>query len=172
MPNGPIRSATLLLTADDHADVYVNGQQVARIETWRKLHRLDVTPHIKPGQRNVIAIAVDNDPRSPGGLVGRLRVEFERTEAAVFDIDESWKVSTGEGPGWREKDFDDSKWPKATAVVDFGKDPWGKERAGFSASTEIDRRDWGLKWNQVIETGGVLVANKVRIEAEVQFVRA
>jgi polyisoprenoid-binding protein YceI len=52
-----------------------------------------------------------------------------------------------------------------------GNDPWGKERAGFSAYTEIDRRDWGLKWNQVIETGGVLVANKVRIEAEVQFVR-
>ncbi|MBW8839552.1 MAG: YceI family protein, partial [Gemmatimonadetes bacterium] len=52
-----------------------------------------------------------------------------------------------------------------------GRDPWGKERAGFSARTEIDRRDWGLKWNQVIETGGVLVANRVRVEAEVQFVR-
>ena len=52
-----------------------------------------------------------------------------------------------------------------------GKDPWGKERAGFSATTEIDRRDWGLRWNQAIETGGVLVANKVRIEAEVQFVK-
>lgn len=52
-----------------------------------------------------------------------------------------------------------------------GNDPWGKERAGFSAYTEIDRREWGLKWNQAIETGGVLVANKVRIEAEVQFVR-
>ena len=52
-----------------------------------------------------------------------------------------------------------------------GTDPWGKQRAGFSARTEIDRRDWGLKWNQVIETGGVLVANKVRVEAEVQFVR-
>jgi polyisoprenoid-binding protein YceI len=52
-----------------------------------------------------------------------------------------------------------------------GNDPWGKERAGFSCYTEIDRREWGLKWNQVIETGGVLVANKVRVEAEVQFVR-
>jgi polyisoprenoid-binding protein YceI len=52
-----------------------------------------------------------------------------------------------------------------------GTDPWGKERAGFSASAEIDRRDWGLRWNQAIETGGVLVANKVRIEAEVQFVK-
>jgi polyisoprenoid-binding protein YceI len=52
-----------------------------------------------------------------------------------------------------------------------GTDPWGKTRAGFSFRGEIDRREWGLKWNQAIETGGVLVANKVRIEGEVQFVR-
>lgn len=52
-----------------------------------------------------------------------------------------------------------------------GRDPWGKERAGFTARGEVDRREWGLKWNQAIETGGVLVANKVRIEAEVQFVK-
>ncbi len=52
-----------------------------------------------------------------------------------------------------------------------GKDPWGKTRAGFSFRGEIDRREWGLKWNQAIETGGVLVANKVRIEGEVQFVK-
>jgi polyisoprenoid-binding protein YceI len=52
-----------------------------------------------------------------------------------------------------------------------GNDPWGKERAGFSASTEIDRREWGLKWNQAIETGGVLVANKVRVDIEAQFVK-
>jgi polyisoprenoid-binding protein YceI len=52
-----------------------------------------------------------------------------------------------------------------------GQDPWGRDRAGFMARGEIDRREWGLKWNQVIETGGVLVANTVRIEADVQFVR-
>ena len=52
-----------------------------------------------------------------------------------------------------------------------GTDPWGKTRAGFSFRTELDRREWGLKWNQALETGGVLVANKVRIEGEVQFVR-
>jgi polyisoprenoid-binding protein YceI len=52
-----------------------------------------------------------------------------------------------------------------------GTDPWGKTRAGFSFRTEIDRREWGLRWNQALETGGVLVANSVRIEGEVQFVR-
>jgi polyisoprenoid-binding protein YceI len=52
-----------------------------------------------------------------------------------------------------------------------GQDPWGNERVGFGATGELDRRDWGLRWNQVIETGGVLVANKVRLEIEAQFVR-
>ena len=52
-----------------------------------------------------------------------------------------------------------------------GTDPWGKTRAGFDFRTEIDRREWGLKWNQALETGGVLVANKVRVEGEIQFVR-
>ena len=52
-----------------------------------------------------------------------------------------------------------------------GTDPWGKTRAGFDFRTELDRREWGLKWNQALETGGVLVANKVRVEGEVQFVR-
>jgi polyisoprenoid-binding protein YceI len=52
-----------------------------------------------------------------------------------------------------------------------GKDPWGNERAGFSGNAEIDRRDWGLRWNQAIETGGVMVANKVRIDVEVQFIK-
>jgi len=52
-----------------------------------------------------------------------------------------------------------------------GSDPWGKTRAGFSFSTELDRREWGLKWNEALETGGVLVANKVRVEGELQFVR-
>ncbi len=53
-----------------------------------------------------------------------------------------------------------------------GKDPWGGTRAGAEATTTIDRREWGLKWNQALETGGILVANEVRIEIEVQAVKA
>ncbi|MGH9457035.1 MAG: YceI family protein [Thermoanaerobaculia bacterium] len=52
-----------------------------------------------------------------------------------------------------------------------GKDPWGGERAGFTARTEIDRREWGLRWNQALETGGILVGNNVKIELEVQAVK-
>ena len=52
-----------------------------------------------------------------------------------------------------------------------GIDPWGGRRAGASASGEIDRREWGLQWNQALEAGGVLVANKVKIEVDVQAVK-
>jgi polyisoprenoid-binding protein YceI len=52
-----------------------------------------------------------------------------------------------------------------------GKDPWGGTRAGARATATIDRRDWGPKWNQALETGGILVANEVRIEVEVQAVK-
>ncbi len=52
-----------------------------------------------------------------------------------------------------------------------GKDPWGGTRAGFSATTKIDRRDFGLTWNQALETGGILVGNELKIEIEVQAVK-
>jgi polyisoprenoid-binding protein YceI len=52
-----------------------------------------------------------------------------------------------------------------------GRDPWGGERVSFSASTKIDRRDFGLTWNAALEAGGVLVSNEVKIHIEVQAVR-
>lgn len=51
-----------------------------------------------------------------------------------------------------------------------GTDPWGGTRAGFSADTVIDRRDFGLTWNQALEAGGVLVGHEVKIHLEVQAV--
>ena len=53
----------------------------------------------------------------------------------------------------------------------LGKDPWGHQRAGFAASTEIDRRDWGLEWNQTLETGGLLVAHTIKVQVDVEAVQ-
>ncbi len=50
-------------------------------------------------------------------------------------------------------------------------DPWGGERLGFSAHTEIDREAWGLTWNVALESGGVLVGKKIRLEFNVEAVR-
>lgn len=52
------------------------------------------------------------------------------------------------------------------------RDLQGKERAGFSATTTIDRRDFGLVWNQALETGGLLVGNEISIAIEAEAVEA
>ncbi len=54
------------------------------------------------------------------------------------------------------------------AYLGAGKDPWGNVRAGFSASLTINRKDFGLTWNEVLETGGVLVGDEVTIRLEVE----
>jgi polyisoprenoid-binding protein YceI len=52
------------------------------------------------------------------------------------------------------------------------KDPWGNQRVAFTATTALDRGDFGLEWNQVLEAGGVLVGERIDIEIEVQAVKA
>lgn len=49
-------------------------------------------------------------------------------------------------------------------------DPWGGRRAGFEASTEVSRKDWGLTWNVAVEGGGVLVGDKVKLHLDVALV--
>jgi polyisoprenoid-binding protein YceI len=51
------------------------------------------------------------------------------------------------------------------------KDPWGNQKAGFSISGKINRTDFGLNWNAALETGGVLVSEEVKLNAELQFVK-
>jgi polyisoprenoid-binding protein YceI len=61
-----------------------------------------------------------------------------------------------------------------TLDVDYlghARDPWGNDRAVFSASATIDREDWGLTWNMVLEAGGLLVSKRIRLEIEVELIR-
>ena len=52
------------------------------------------------------------------------------------------------------------------------KDPWGNTRVAISASTKINRKDFGLTWNAALETGGILVGEEVTINIDAQFVKA
>ena len=52
-----------------------------------------------------------------------------------------------------------------------GKDPWGGERAGFSATGKIKRSEFGLTWNQVLETGGFVVGDDIKISLDVELVK-
>lgn len=54
----------------------------------------------------------------------------------------------------------------------FGTDPWGNTRMGLTATATLNRKEFGLTWNQALEAGGVLVGEEVRVAIEVQAIRA
>ncbi len=66
-----------------------------------------------------------------------------------------------------------------TRTVDFAlefegveKDPWGGTRSAFSASAEINRKDWGIEMNVALESGGLLVGEKIKLDLDIQAVKA
>jgi polyisoprenoid-binding protein YceI len=61
-----------------------------------------------------------------------------------------------------------------TLDVTYGganKDPWGNDKIGFEVKGKFNRSEFGLNWNSALETGGVLVSDEVKMEAEVQFIK-
>jgi len=50
-------------------------------------------------------------------------------------------------------------------------DPYGKQRAGFSATTELSRKEFGLKWNALLETGGAVVGDRVKVALHIEAIR-
>jgi polyisoprenoid-binding protein YceI len=104
--------------------------------------------------------------------------------ADFFDVDQfptmrfvSTAVEPGDGPSrWRvsgDLTIRDVSRPVVLAVEFEGAaaDPWGNDKASFTASVDVDREDWGLTWNQPLAGGGVLVSKKIAIEIEAQAVR-
>ncbi len=67
----------------------------------------------------------------------------------------------------------DATNPVSLDVEYHGKatDPWGNQRVGFTATTKLNRKDWGLTWNQALEAGGVLVGDTVEVELNVQAIQ-
>ena len=61
---------------------------------------------------------------------------------------------------------------KVEGPTQEGKDPWGNIRIGASATTKIKRSDFGLTWNAALETGGIMVGDELKIELEVQMIKA
>jgi len=101
--------------------------------------------------------------------------------ADFFDVEQYPKISF-EGKGMTQKDEENYELAgnltikditkPVTLSVEFGglmTDPWGNKKAGFSVTGEINRKDWGMVWNATLETGGVLVSDKVKILCDVEF---
>lgn len=63
---------------------------------------------------------------------------------------------------------------QVTFDLDFtgaAQDPFGNERIGFEGSVDVNRKDWGLEWNAALETGGVLVSEKIKLQFDISAIK-
>ncbi|MFI6566145.1 family 78 glycoside hydrolase catalytic domain [Streptomyces sp. NPDC050534] len=121
---GPPAGATLVVTGDDTADVWVNGTQVSTsprvTDSWKSAALVDVTAHLTSGS-NTIAIATQNTTDSPTAMIAKLTV----ADGSTVVTDTSWKSNKDAPAGWNTPGFDDSDWLAARAVAPYGSGPWG-----------------------------------------------
>ncbi|MEU0333879.1 family 78 glycoside hydrolase catalytic domain [Streptomyces sp. NPDC006193] len=121
---GAPAAATLVVTGDDTADVWVNGTLVSAsprvTDAWRSAALVDVTAHLTGG-RNTVAIACRNTSESPAGLIAKLTVAGGPTVVT----DAAWKAYGQAPSGWQAPGHDDGDWPAARVVAPYGGGPWG-----------------------------------------------
>ncbi len=128
LPQAP-SEATLLITADDHANVWVNGERAGalprEVDGWKTARRLGVGHLLRAGQ-NRLAVQVENASDGPYGLLLRLQIRLPDGTAKEIVSDRQWK--TGQPVrDWMKSDVG-ADWPAAAELGPHGIEPWGQIR--------------------------------------------
>jgi polyisoprenoid-binding protein YceI len=115
-----------------------------------------------------------NDPKRDGHLVSDDFLAVESHPTITFTADRAVHV---DGDHWKLPGRLTIRGVTRDVELDvtyhgLHPDPWGNTHAAFSATAEVDREDFGITWNQALETGGVLVSRRLEVELEVQLVPA
>jgi alpha-L-rhamnosidase len=138
--------ATLVLTGDDTADVWVNGTQVSTsprvADSWQSAAVVDLTSRLSSGT-NTIAVRSENTTQSPAAMIGKLVVR----DGPTVVTDGGWRASQIGPTGWEQPGFDDNAWPAARALATYGTGPWSSNvritepapmlRKGFTVSKPV-----------------------------------
>lgn len=120
-----IWNSRLTVSADDQAEVFLNGVSVARCTDWRRPSRSEVTVRLNQGE-NVIAVKAQvkegaDGAKAPRGLLVHLNLGGEVNLVS----DSSWLASTREEPGWATLGFNAAHWKNARSLGQHGMEPWG-----------------------------------------------
>jgi len=130
-PEQPIKEATLLITADNCYELYINNKMIAEeagaeADIWATVERYRIEKNLVTKAANCIAIRAECLGGSAGLLVG-IKIVYENDEIQEIYSDASWLCTEEPSENWWEPDHDDSRWKPAVAMVPFGRGPWGTQ---------------------------------------------
>jgi polyisoprenoid-binding protein YceI len=112
------------------------------------------------------------DPKRDGHLRSADFFDVEKYPEATFKSTRIEKVDDLHGKLYGELTLHGVSHLVALTVEYSGQSKmWGRTSAGFAASTRINRKEWGLNWNQTLETGGLLVGEDININIELELVK-
>jgi len=124
-----IRSAELLVTADNLYEVSLNGQRIGgntdQPNDWNRPKRFDVAGTLTAGD-NTLAVEAVNTAPGPAGLILVVRVVLEDGTVIEKRTDRTWVFSLVEAPNWNRPDFNAQSWRPATELRPFGGAPWNR----------------------------------------------
>lgn len=116
--------ATLVVTGDDTADVWVNGARVSSsrrvTDSWKRATTVDVTAQLRAGS-NTLAIAATNTTASPAGVIAKL------TGSTAVVTDGAWKTAQTGPSGWEQPGFGDASWVAVRVSAPLGGGQWGTQ---------------------------------------------
>jgi polyisoprenoid-binding protein YceI len=167
--------------AHSHAEFKVKHMMISNVKGGFSGLTGDLTEHLTDASLSFIEASIDvatvntNDAQRDGHLKSADFFDIEKYPTMSFksalvkpDGDGGYKV-TGDFTlhGVTKQITFSVDGPSAP-----GKDPWGNTRIGLTATTKINRKDFGLNWNAALETGGILVGDDVQITIEAEFIKA
>jgi hypothetical protein len=150
-------TANVRITADNECEVFVNGASIGTTNNWGVAVTLDVSLHLHPSQKNVIAVRATNTSSQAGpdrGIIGVVSAVLDGGVRELVVTDGTWRTSkvSPEAGAWTGVDYDDSDWAFATVVANHGQGPWG---------TPFGTTDAKWIWSDVIPND---TANKPNLE--------
>ncbi|GMW03372.1 MAG: hypothetical protein AMXMBFR84_45060 [Candidatus Hydrogenedentota bacterium] len=122
--NSTLRSAQVVMTADNSFVLYVNGMEAASGDNLNEIYSIDVAPFVLPGS-NILAVLAENKGNQPNaaGVVCAFDALFEDGQSIRINTDETWSTSADAHPLWTQK-ADQADWLSARSLGTFGIAPW------------------------------------------------
>ena len=122
---GAVKSADLIITADDEYVLYLNGQEVPVAAVgWSRAEKFSIAPELRQGL-NVIAVKAKDAGAPPCGFLMDATIATADGKTVALVSDGDWVVSDREQPGWEQPGFNPDAWRKAEVVAPYGGGAWG-----------------------------------------------